>query len=79
MVLGVPEGESANLSDIFEMFEEDMGQGDEVTIHWLACSTLQLKQVGGRDHGLNAGDFGHRSDKPGRYRIKKAGNKYAWK
>jgi hypothetical protein len=80
-VIGVPEGESAHLSELFSEMSEHMrneGFTETIEIHWLACSTLQLKQVGGRAFGLNAGDFGHHTDKPGRYRIT-AGNKHIWK
>jgi hypothetical protein len=36
------------------------------------------KQVGGRSHGLNAADFRHHGDKPGRYRIR-SGDTFNWK
>ncbi len=76
-VVGVPEGEEANLSELFDAFSGDMRQGDEVCIHWIACSTLQLKQVGGRAMGLNAGDFQHNPGN-GRYRIRNPDGSFRW-
>jgi hypothetical protein len=80
-VLGVPQGDSAHLSDLFSEIGGHMrneGVTETIEVHWLACSTLQLKQVGGAAFGLNADDFGHHTDKAGRYRIT-AGNKHIWK
>lgn len=76
-VIGVPKGESGKLDEFFDALAGEMRQRDTLTIHWLACSTLQLKQVGGRSHGLNAGDFQHEA-KPGRYRIKKPDGSFSW-
>ena len=78
MVVGVPEGQSGKLNQFFERLKDTMSQGDEGVIHWLACSTLQLKQVGGRLHGLNADDFRHRPEQSGRYRIKNPKGGFIW-
>jgi hypothetical protein len=79
MVVGVPEGDAANLAELFKELDVLMNGVDEtLEIHWLACSTVQLKQVGGRSHGLNAADFRHHGDKPGRYRIR-SGDTFNWK
>lgn len=51
---------------------------DSAEFHWLACQTLKLRQVGGRNFGLNAGDFAHENTNPGRYRIRKAGGQFEW-
>ena len=80
-VIGVPEGEAAHLSELFSAMSghmSDAGITETIEIHWLACSTLQLKKAGGSKFGVNAEDFGHHTDKPGRYRIT-AGNKQIWK
>ena len=77
MVLGVPEGEKGRLADFFAMASGAMAQGDKVAIHWIACSTLQLKQVGGRSIGLNADDYRHDTRK-GHYRITNPDGTFRW-
>lgn len=66
------------LSQIFAYFEKKQ---EEVEFHWMACQTLQLRQVGGRAFGLNAGDFAHDPTTPAQFRIKKVttgGTVYEW-
>lgn len=78
-VIGLKQGEAATLAELFEEMGSLLQRSDpDLEIHWLACSTVQLKQVGGRQFGLNAADFGHRAGKPGRYRII-AGNEEIWR
>lgn len=69
-------GEPVTLDELFEEFS-DQELGDGAEFHWLACQTLSLAQVGGRQHGLNAGDFRHEL-KPGRYRIKNSDGTFSW-
>lgn len=78
-VFGAPEGKEAKLDEFFAGLTEMLSQGDTLTVHWLACSTLQLKPKGGRAFGLNAADFQH-DKKPGRgrYRIKKVDGTFTW-
>ncbi|WP_425091460.1 putative adhesin [Tropicimonas sp. S265A] len=67
----------ATLSELFQSWTK--GNSGEVEFHWMACQTLGLKQVGGRSHGLNAGDFSHSDKAKARYRIKSNGKgKYMW-
>jgi len=64
------------LADLFEAW---VGQNlPAVDFHWMACQTLQLKKVGGRAFGLNAGDFAHDPSRPGRYRITLVDGTYRW-
>jgi hypothetical protein len=73
-----PEKGRHMLSSIFAYFET---KSEAVEFHWLACQTLQLKQVGGRAHGLNAGDFAHDPSQPAQFRITTTGNGgtvYTW-
>ncbi|HBY60253.1 MAG TPA: hypothetical protein DEH78_10545 [Solibacterales bacterium] len=65
-----------SLAELFQEWNDSQLPG--VEFHWLACQTLGLKQVGGRQFGLNAGDFSHASGSPGRYRIKDVGGKFTW-
>nr|WP_156799106.1 hypothetical protein [Gemmatimonas aurantiaca] len=78
MVIGVPEGQNGKLQEFFDLLSKTMNRGDTCTIHWLACSTLQLSQVGGRNHGLNAGDFKHDPNSQGRYRIRNPDGSFLW-
>lgn len=77
-VMGAPPGEADYLSALFEMLAEDMSQGDSLTIHWLACSALMLNKQGGSALGVNAEDFQHHNDKPGRYRIVNPDGSFNW-
>jgi hypothetical protein len=67
---------SIDLSDFFEYWVKK-GAGP-ANFHWMACQTLQLKQSGGRNVGLNAGDFAHDPSQPGRFRLSGAGNVDQW-
>ncbi len=79
-VFGVPDGEEANLDELFTDLTKKMSQGDTLTLHWLACSTLELNPQGGKAFGVNAEDFQHHARKPGRgrYRIEKVDGTYTW-
>ncbi|MCC5974228.1 MAG: hypothetical protein JJT81_09260 [Rubellimicrobium sp.] len=76
-VIGMPKGESGKLDELFGPLTGVMRQSDTLTIHWLACSTLALNQVGGRSHGLNAADFQHRAAQ-GRFRIANKDGSFSW-
>lgn len=62
------------LSEIFRNVKAGVGYD----FHWMACQTLGLTKVGGRAHGLNAGDFAHDPTKPGRYQITNASGAIEW-
>ncbi|MDX2151854.1 MAG: hypothetical protein SFV54_14035 [Bryobacteraceae bacterium] len=64
------------LSELFKLWNDSQLPG--VEFHWLACQTLGLSQVGGRQYGLNAGDFRHDTSQPGRYRIHQTGGGFSW-
>jgi hypothetical protein len=76
-VLGVPEGESANLSEICDGLTKRMSQGDTLILHWIACSHLELNPQGGEALGVNAIDYRHEK-KPGRFRIDKVDGTFTW-
>lgn len=73
-----PYKKGVRLRWVFDFFERWLVHEGGAEFHWMACQTLQLKQVGGRAHGLNAEDFAHHLNTPGRYRIHIAGNVISW-
>ena len=73
-----PEHGRYSLSQIFSYYGKKQ---ESVELHWMACQTLGLKQVGGRSLGVNAGDFAHDHTRPAQFRIKKigaGGTEYIW-
>jgi hypothetical protein len=50
--------------------DRDIGDSTEVEFRWLCCQALGLKQVGGREHGLNASDRTAQAGHMGEYLFK---------
>ncbi len=77
VVFGMPEKKRFHLSGFLAGAAGAMQPGDQVAVHWMACSSLQLNPVGGAALGVNAADLRHDTQN-GHYRITNPDDTFRW-